>query len=135
MANSTPVGNQYTPSLAGRFSPQENILYTFYDEFYSDIRYKASHWLNSPIRVTQDSKNFDLSLYPNPATDFVNISSSDASINKIDFYDLQGRLIKTVSIKENNKSIDISGLSNGVYVLGIEDQSGNSTTVRLNVIR
>ncbi|MBA3286048.1 MAG: T9SS type A sorting domain-containing protein [Nitrosopumilus sp.] len=135
LANSTPVGNQYTPSLAGRFSPQENILYTFYDEFYSDIRYKASHWLNSPIRVTQDSKNFDLSLYPNPATDFVNISSSDASINKIDFYDLQGRLIKTVSIKENNKSIDISGLSNGVYVLGIEDQSGNSTTVRLNVIR
>ncbi|MGI8892553.1 MAG: T9SS type A sorting domain-containing protein [Bacteroidia bacterium] len=83
----------------------------------------------------QSKADFNLSFYPNPANDIINISSSDASINKIDFYDLQGRLIKTALITQGNNSVDISLLPNGVFIYIVSDQFSNTITGKLNIIR
>lgn len=63
-------------------------------------------------------KDLNIEIYPNPSGDFINISI-EQDIFFIKIYDLHGRL---VSLTENEKTIDISGLISGNYFLKI----GNS---------
>jgi len=60
-----------------------------------------------------------LSLYPNPAQDYLQLDlgvvANNASVSVID---LQGRSLMNISLRNVQKhSLDISGLSNGVYLL------------------
>jgi hypothetical protein len=57
-------------------------------------------------------------LYPNPATDVLEINLGSISNTPIIIYDLKGSVVKSISA--NNKkvmSIDIQDLSNGTYVI------------------
>jgi hypothetical protein len=54
-------------------------------------------------------------VYPNPAKDILNISTDQPV--EVTIYDLTGKVIE---VEVNNKQIDLSNLSNGVYVLSIE---------------
>jgi hypothetical protein len=62
---------------------------------------------------------------PNPATDYLNFNSSN--IKKVEFYNLTGALVKT---EQENVDINISELSEGVYILHIYDKQGNVYTDR-----
>lgn len=72
---------------------------------------------NSPLAITESfSTNF--SIFPNPAKDVLNITSVN-SIEKAVISDLSGKIvISKTSLK--NKSIDVSSLPKGVYVLTLE---------------
>jgi len=52
-------------------------------------------------------------IFPNPATDNINIESQQPAI--IEISDDQGRLIKTLASDGNNTTIDISDLTSGIY--------------------
>jgi xyloglucan-specific exo-beta-1,4-glucanase len=56
-------------------------------------------------------------IYPNPAVDIVNIKTgtSDYSVN---IFALTGKIVKTVKAG-SNAVIDISGFSQGVYIIEI----------------
>ena len=54
-----------------------------------------------------------IKVFPNPTTDVVNISSQEA-IDKVEFYSVLGKKVKT---SLNNNSIDISTLNSGIYFL------------------
>ena len=56
-----------------------------------------------------------VSIYPNPAKDFL-IISSDVTINKVEVYNLLGTKVISTS-KLNNNNLDISNLANGVYMM------------------
>jgi hypothetical protein len=58
-----------------------------------------------------------LSIYPNPANEFVQISTNE-SITGIEVYNLIGKRVISSSKLENNR-IDVSNLSKGVYVLKV----------------
>lgn len=57
-----------------------------------------------------------LKLYPNPAKDTVRISAAE-SIDRLRIYDLSGRLVKQASPRKAAFSVDVSGLSKGVYLV------------------
>ncbi|MCZ6595679.1 MAG: T9SS type A sorting domain-containing protein [Bacteroidetes bacterium] len=63
----------------------------------------------------------DISVYPNPATDHVNIVLSDSAENvSVELYDTMGRIvIDKVTSEENRIKINISGIASGVYYLKI----------------
>lgn len=73
--------------------------------------------------------NFDersLVLYPNPASDNVQVSLTEVieNINKIVFYDMLGKTVKTVPVISNdNITVDISDLSKGVYLVEINTEN------------
>jgi hypothetical protein len=72
--------------------------------------------------------------YPNPVTDKVIISFSDANIQEKDIkmYDLPGRLqhIKQFSkMSANSATLDISNLVSGVYILSVRIKNENKTMV------
>ncbi|MFT4611828.1 MAG: hypothetical protein ACI9OT_001204 [Gammaproteobacteria bacterium] len=63
----------------------------------------------------------DLKLYPNPTSNFINITSIE-TIDKVELYSILGK--KVLEVNRNN-SIDISAFNSGIYFVKIH--SGNRT--------
>lgn len=73
-------------------------------------------------------ENGNFSLYPNPATTAITITSKDDVIETIVVYNTIGQQVISISeIDKNNESIDIAKLPRGVYYLHIN----GSTTKKL----
>ena len=62
----------------------------------------------------------DLSVYPNPAKDFINIKTTKLDIEKVFIFDLSGKLIMT----EKSKTIDINHLPSATYIISIKTSEG-----------
>ena len=77
-----------------------------------------------------------LVLYPNPAKNTVQIGlvNTNEQINKVVFYDILGKTIKTVStIATENVTIDVSDLAKGVYLVEIALDNNLKLTKKLVV--
>ena len=57
-----------------------------------------------------------LSVYPNPATDFINIKTNKIKIEKVFIFDLSGKLLFTTSAQR----INISHLPSATYILSVK---------------
>lgn len=79
---------------------------------------------------TLGTENFfktNFAVYPNPATDVINISNvNKLEITSAEITDINGRIIK--NIKSGVESINISDLNTGVYFLRISIDSGEGVT-------
>jgi hypothetical protein len=64
-----------------------------------------------------------ISVYPNPTNGIVTINCNN-SIKSIQLYDVQGRLLQTNLVNENETTIDVSTKSKGVYFLKILSDKG-----------
>ncbi len=75
-----------------------------------------------------DSKLAAVSIYPNPATDVVNINIGNAAILKTTagIYDANGRLTQTILINNNQQPIDVQPLAKGIYIIKFADGSSHS---------
>ncbi len=64
--------------------------------------------------------------FPNPASDVVNISNSDNMIvNKVDIYDVTGKLINTQKFcNETETQLNVSALNSGTYLLHLKTNEG-----------
>lgn len=70
----------------------------------------------------------DFSVYPNPSNDVVNISNStNAIISTIEMTDLNGRVVKNVSLNATEGQVNISDLSTGVYMMNVSSDQGSIT--------
>ena len=72
----------------------------------------------------KDFEIADVKVYPNPANSKINISSQ-FKIDKIDLYDMLGKLILTN--KSESNVIDVSAITNGMYLLKIYSGERSST--------
>ena len=66
--------------------------------------------------------------YPNPVKDFINIETQE-DFKKIEIRDIQGKLILTGT---QQKQIDTSQLSKGVYVVHLTFSNGSQATTKFN---
>jgi hypothetical protein len=69
----------------------------------------------------------ELSIYPNPVSNRVSISASE-SIDRMRIYDLTGKLVKQASPHKAAFSVDVSGLSKGVYLVKLNAGDRQATT-------
>jgi hypothetical protein len=68
------------------------------------------------------------SIYPNLASDYVNINSDKGKIKGIQVFDLAGRIIHTDNtINSENYQINVSDFPNGQYIMRIVTDHGFST--------
>lgn len=70
------------------------------------------------------SSDIKISLYPNPTSEYLNISTLQ-DINSYEIYDINGRTI--LSNKTSDKTINVSNLTNGMYIINIKTDSGTSS--------
>jgi len=84
-------------------------------------------WGDPMIIVGMDENKHEKGthIYPNPATDrlWINCLDSDLPLN-IEFYDLHGRLIKTVIVNETGMQIGLQDFSKGFYSYRIFNKAG-----------
>jgi hypothetical protein len=69
-----------------------------------------------------------LLVYPNPAAGLVHFTSAEA-VEHINVVDMQGRVVMSPAV--NNNTIDITGLSKGLYVIEAKTISGSVVKKRL----
>jgi Secretion system C-terminal sorting domain len=67
-----------------------------------------------------NGQNLEFNIYPNPTTDGIYISSSNAmAANECELLDAQGKIIFTKTIKGNTNFIDMKTFTSGNYLLRI----------------
>ncbi len=69
----------------------------------------------------------DITLFPNPAGELVNINlNANAFINNINVIDATGRLVKTIVLnnKNNQAQINTSDLAKGIYFIEVNTNAG-----------
>ncbi|MDP2423239.1 MAG: T9SS type A sorting domain-containing protein [Bacteroidales bacterium] len=76
----------------------------------------------------------EIKLFPNPAKDWLWISSHDATLPfMIEFYDAQGRIIKKELISNSNHQVGLRGFSGGMHFYRIYNDSGLMKTGKVVV--
>ncbi len=64
-----------------------------------------------------------ISVYPNPTKGTVNINCNN-NIKSVQLYDMQGRILQTSLVNQNQATFDISSQSSGVYFVKIISEKG-----------
>lgn len=66
-------------------------------------------------------------LYPLPASDIINLkfSSRTNTLNEISIYNLTGDIVKTLSSNLSEIRMDVSNLSQGVYIVRVSNELGD----------
>ena len=85
----------------------------------SDIRkmtFGTIEGLNTPL---EDENR--ISLYPNPAVDFIFFKNLKSENNRVSIYTVSGILVFTTLLK--SEIMDISNLNKGMYILKIDNQA------------
>jgi hypothetical protein len=67
-------------------------------------------------------------VWPNPATDFINIQS-DFKITNVTISDLNGRTMKNIEFEENK--VNINHLQSGIYLAQLVDINGKVVTKKI----
>ena len=112
--------------LFGRSIPIHNkVEQLIMDEdgeyYYLDFHYSSTDGLDEPTENP-------LTVWPNPAKDFVRIEGTEAA--EVQVYNALGQMVKTV---KGSNEINVSGLAEGVYMLRITDADGKSHAARIVV--
>ena len=83
--------------------------------------------LNSHIQFSQ----LELSVYPNPTTDWLNILDPEQfDLTKIEITNQQGQLV----LKTNNYPIDVKGLTAGEYFITVNSNDKSSTATQSFIV-
>lgn len=99
------------------------------------VNHDATQGFHQPdvhVLSVEEYKPLDISVYPNPARDIINIESSENS--KLSIYDIQGKFVDTMDITSNTTSIDMSYLSRGTYTLVFEANGGLAKRMKIVIL-
>ncbi len=91
---------------------------------YSSQNYTPGFYLvkSSNLSVNENSLS-DFNLFPNPSTNYVEISSPETPISEIQVFDLGGKLILSNNYDSKIEvNLNITSLTNGIYLLKINNQ-------------
>jgi hypothetical protein len=89
--------------------------------------------MNVPLGLKPDVSNpddFGLSVFPDPASDIVVVSTNMPGTKQITVFDLNGQLINTLETDELTKPLEINALPVGVYVLKVTSKNGVILTTK-----
>ena len=76
--------------------------------------------------TTSTTISEQITLYPNPATEQLTISSNDEIILQVRIYDASGKLIRSIQgIKNHMADIEVASFASGLYHLIIQTRHGN----------
>ncbi|MCX6230302.1 MAG: T9SS type A sorting domain-containing protein [Bacteroidetes bacterium] len=74
----------------------------------------------------KDITSNEFKVYPNPATDYIimNIKDLNTTSVNLNIYNMMGKLLSSKFIKTDQQQIDVSDLSNGIYIIEIKSKNG-----------
>ena len=73
--------------------------------------------------AVQDMRSMDITIYPNPASDILNIKSESIINGRLDLHSMSGQLIKSIVVNSNVNQVTVDYLQKGTYLFSIiQDQ-------------
>ena len=92
--------------------------------------------LNQPTLKIETSvanikSKINVSVFPNPTSQFVNIKYDGQLPIKAKVLSLEGTVLSVSEIKDQGFKLDFSNKANGIYIIEVTDKSGKSNTYRI----
>lgn len=81
----------------------------------------------------QNEFTTEVKIYPNPANNFVHISSDDTQALGVKIFSLVGAEVSSEVIFSGSTKLDIGGFNSGIYLLHFTDEGGNTSIQKLVV--
>lgn len=117
-SNETPDSmNIIVMSSDGRFTPVEGSV-LFIDNF--------SFEGTAPTTIENKEISENITIYPNPTKNSINLTGLSYKSN-VNIYDLTGKLLIKETSNISNKTINVSNLASGIYIVEIETSKGKQT--------
>jgi hypothetical protein len=91
--------------------------------------------INTNPLVNTQNKTIWATIAPNPAKEFIYISSYLTEGVTLALYNMQGVLVMKQVINKNIERIDISALPNGLYIYTLNSPMHNKLQGKLNILR
>jgi hypothetical protein len=86
-----------------------------------------SQWSVTVTQTTTGLNSYlenNISLYPNPANDYIDVRVDELNVTSMEVYDVYGKLINTVNVVNNPTRINVSGLATGMYFVRVTTEQG-----------
>ncbi|MFM7661132.1 MAG: T9SS type A sorting domain-containing protein [Bacteroidota bacterium] len=127
--------NDLITASSGSTTPQTSFYYDYTDQtwYYTTSNVMVRMNFDPNLVGIEESKDTQVSIYPNPASEVINIHSNKLLNATVSVTDLTGKVVKNSTISGLTASINTSGLNNGIFFVTITD--GNSTSTQKVVIR
>ena len=143
---SPPGGNLYLDDVLISYNIPENYTFSttgisvgehtlkYAGIFGAEMGLACEDEISIPIQVetnpfVQDWE-YNISIYPNPATTTLNLSSTGVTDFGVSILDITGKVIKSDRMSENVFTFDVSDLSSGIYMLRLVSHDGASKVVK-----
>src|SRR5690625_662774 len=89
-----------------------------------------THYQSIPYLSVKNQHKSNLTLYPNPADDFLHIENLTEPV-QIEIYDLSGKILLSQEINEAEKRVNLSRLGEGIYLYQLRQQGQKVKTGKL----
>lgn len=97
--------------------------------------FHQSYAVEIPTKVENQVAREEILIYPNPASDYLKITTKNYQGLTYRLHDLSGKLISHAQLKENTTMLNISDLSDGAFRISIADAKDTPTRTYLIIKR
>jgi len=84
-----------------------------------DVNLKWEEFCSDLLSI-DEQKVSDCSIYPNPTTDYINISMATTKISEIDIIDICGKTILNSKVNGQTIRMDVNNLYSGIYFVRVK---------------
>ena len=77
--------------------------------------------ISTTVGINETSINLELSVYPNPTTDYWTLKVEDNTELNYQLYDNQGKIIENKKVTANSTTISMEALPKSIYFLNVTD--------------
>lgn len=130
----TPSATQWASNMVdmSAFDGQSNLIIRFHaTSAYGNNLYVDKVMTGIGFGINESAEN-TISVYPNPASDFINICNAENSVAAL--YDVYGKLISSTIINQNNYTLNTTDLATGNYILKLTN--GDKTiSKKISIVR
>ena len=91
--------------------------------FYGDAIYIDNFLVDNNVSINEYNNN--VSVYPNPANNSVNVNAT-SNINMVEVFNMMGQRVAVINANDTNVQINTTALNNGMYMMRITTENGVS---------
>lgn len=94
---------------------------------YDQLGNRTQETKTSTLSVEEVKPLNNLTVYPNPFKDFLNIQTKEDNLISIQLFDINGRIIKQENISGNSYQLNLENLPQAIYILEISSDKGKQS--------
>jgi hypothetical protein len=87
--------------------------------------------ISTTLGINETSINLEMSIYPNPTTNYLTLKVEDNSNLSYQLYDLQGKVIENKKVNANYTTITMEGLPTATYFLKVTNNKQAVKTFKI----